>query len=200
MDKTDVDRILREIHVVQACVHGIATRLDDGGFREEESFQNSIRELANYHLIREWLRDAGMSSYEISVAQENTVAGAVVVNAIIEGIKTGLMLTVRVVREESEVAVQAVQGWIAAGELVKDSPSAKRWEETPVLKRMQATFSEHSKLLLARADAIDADDDVDAEEAAVQAAFLRGRAAEANDLTGLILTTFKNAEDDPPKK
>jgi hypothetical protein len=202
MDNADVDRILREIHVVQACVHGIARTIEGNTLPDEATYQEAIRDLADYHLIREWLKDAGLSTYEISVAQENTVAGSIVLNAIIEGIKTGLMLTVRVVREESDIAVEAVQGWLAAEEMLKDSAAMKRFEEKPLADRMYATYNERAKMMIARAEAIEADDsaDANAETMATEAAFLRGRACEAGNMADLVLKTLKVSEGDSPKK
>ena len=188
---TKIDRILETVEATHRSVEGIARRLGEEPMRDEESYQTAIRLLGDHPLIREWLQDAGMSSYEISIAQENTVQGAVVLNAIIEGIKTGLMLSVRVIREECDIAVEAVQGWLAAEELVKSAGRVEK-ETRPVAERIESMFTERAKMMMARAEALEAEDDPEtgAESIAEQAAFLRGRAREAQEFATLIVTTL----------
>jgi hypothetical protein len=188
---TKIDRILDKVEETHRSVEWLVKRFSNEGIPDEESYQTAIRQLADHHLVHEWLQDAGLSSYEISVAQENTVAGAVMLNAIIEGIKTGLMLSVRVIREESEIAVEAVQGWLAAEELVKSAGKTAK-KEKPVAQRIESMFTERAKMMMARAEALEASDDpeLNAESIAEQAAFLRGRAREAQEFATLIVTTL----------
>jgi hypothetical protein len=198
MEKKDVDRIVEEVRACHHSVHEIVKLLGDEPLRDEESYQASIRALADSPLIREWLLDAGVTTWEIGVAQESTLAGAFTLNAIVEGIKTGLLLSARVMREESEIAIQAVQGWLAAEAMLKDSSSMKSFKEKSLPEQIHRTYTERQKQMLARAEALEADDSVLAN--ATEAAFLRGRACESGKLADLVLKTYKLASDDSPEK
>jgi hypothetical protein len=103
-------------------------------------------------------------------------------------------VAVRAIREESDTAIEAVNNWVAAEEVVQaigagEKPSVKEGAE-----QFENVFAERARLYEARADALEADDspDADAEEIIRKAAFLRGRAREAMEFAQLVLQTVKH--------
>jgi hypothetical protein len=139
------DQVTQVIEEVRGCdpVSGKASQ-------ERSSRWLDTTMLVTNPVLVEWLRDAGLSSYEIDLLSEPTLAGITVRDRLIDGLKIGVQVAVLRMRHDPEENGEVVAAWAED----RDVELSPEWDSIGKgSARFCALLEERAKLLEAEAKA-----------------------------------------------
>jgi hypothetical protein len=182
-----VEGIADDVRATQRLVRKIAKHVlpESAAEHPDDIKHESMVDLVLSPLIREWCRDAGLSTYECDVLAEGTITGCLRREVLFEGLKMGVASAVFRMQHDPEHTGEAVRAW-ASDEEPREDPALPM-----TVDKLGAYIEAEASQLEKTAAMCEIDEDMTA------AAQLRGKAAGIREIGAVFLTGLRNVMGKP---